>query len=85
MSKGLEALEKITNYKCNSMSEKIECKEIIEKELKVLEIIKEKVKIEFNDHYFGFANNYYIIVNNGALNPIKATKEEFDLLMEVLK
>ena len=58
--------------------------ETIEKELKSLEIIKEKVKIEFNDHYFGFANNYYIIVNNGVLNPIKVTKEEYDLLKEGL-
>ena len=37
MSKGLEALERLTNYKCSSMSEKIECKVIIETELKRLE------------------------------------------------
>ena len=43
MNKGLEALEKLTNYKCSRMSEKIECKEIIEKELKALEIIKAKL------------------------------------------
>ena len=34
----LEALEKITNYKCSSMSEKIECKEIIKTALKRLKI-----------------------------------------------
>lgn len=38
MSKGLKALEKLTNYKCSRMSEKIECKEIIEQELKEAEM-----------------------------------------------
>lgn len=41
MSKELDALEKLTNYKCSCMSEKIECKEIIKKALKALEIIKQ--------------------------------------------
>ena len=50
MSKGLEALEKWTNYKCSRMSEKIECKEIIEKELKALEIIKVFFKGRFSLH-----------------------------------
>ena len=44
MSEGLEALEKLTNYKCSRMSEKIECKEIIEKELKDYENLKLKHK-----------------------------------------
>lgn len=34
----LEALEKLTNYKCSRMSEKVECKEIIEKALKDYEM-----------------------------------------------
>ena len=43
----LEALEKLTNYKCSCMSEKIKCKEIIKAVLKAFEIIKnKKVNIE---------------------------------------
>ena len=38
-NKALEALERLTNYKCSRMSEKIECKEIIKKELKRLETL----------------------------------------------
>lgn len=36
----LEALEKLTNYKCSCMSEKMMCKEIIENALKRLEKIE---------------------------------------------
>ena len=75
--KRLEDCEKQTEMDSNLIK-------IFQKKLKALEIIKEKVKIEFNDHYFGFANNYYIIVNNGVLNPIKVTEEEYNLLKEVL-
>lgn len=53
MSNELEALEKLTNYKCSCMSEKIECKEIIETALKrleqqddVLKILKEVVEFK---------------------------------------
>lgn len=41
MSKELEALEKLTNYKCSCMSEKVECKEIIETALKEYETMKQ--------------------------------------------
>ena len=40
--KPLQALEKLTNYKCSCMSEKIECKEIVETALKRLEEIDNK-------------------------------------------
>ena len=56
----------------------------IEKKLKALEIIKEKIKIDFNDHYFGFEGNYYIIVNHDVFGAIKVDKEQFELLKEVL-
>lgn len=36
----LEALEKLTNYKCSRLSEKVECKEIIEKALKDIDFLK---------------------------------------------
>lgn len=42
MSKELEALEKLTNYKCSCMSEKIECKKIIETALKDYENLQLK-------------------------------------------
>lgn len=44
--KALEALEKLTNYGCSKMSEKIECKELIETELKRLEDIEEELGID---------------------------------------
>ena len=36
----LEALERLTNYKCSCMSEKIECKEIVETALKDYDLMK---------------------------------------------
>ena len=48
MSKELEALEKLTNYKCSCMSEKVECKEIIETALKEYEMMK-RTKIIISD------------------------------------
>ena len=56
----------------------------IEKKLNALDIIKDKVKIEFKDSYLGFKDNYYIVVNNDLLCAIKVNKEEYDLLKEVL-
>lgn len=80
MIKGLEALQELMNSKS-----KIKNYYIIRKELKALEIIKDKIKIGFDDHYFGFKNNYYIIVNNDLFGAIRVDKEHFDLLKEVLK
>ena len=45
----LEALEKLTNYKCSCMSEKIECKEIIETALKEYECRKTLLENIDND------------------------------------
>ena len=83
MSKGLKALEKLANYKCSSMSEKIECKEIIEKELKALEIIKEKrvdvellMKTESAKDYNKYSKNVNQSHNLG--------QRQYDFLKEVL-
>lgn len=117
--KALEALEKLTNYGCSKMSEKIECKELIEtalkelrqikmrfkmykiedvynldvrlmnyelakKKLKALEIIKEKPYLllftDFNLTYEEFVEQAEEDYGNDL-----PTKEEFDLLKEVLK
>ena len=43
VSEELEALEKLTNYKCSCMSEKIECKKIIEVALKELAVKREVI------------------------------------------
>lgn len=40
-----EALEKLTNYKCSSMSEKIECKKVVETALSRLEKL-EKILLD---------------------------------------
>lgn len=88
--KGLEALEKLTNYKCSRMSEKIKCKETIEKELKALEIIKEKeidtlylIRLwrtsEKSDKDILWKFNWYI-----RLEENKLTQDEYGLLKEVL-
>lgn len=42
-----EALEKLTNYKCSSMSEKIECKKIIETALDRLEELENNTRTVF--------------------------------------
>lgn len=51
----LEALEKLTNYKCSCMSEKIECKNIIKKALEENERLKtsylEKILNEESKEY----------------------------------
>lgn len=80
--KGLEALEKLTNYGCSKMSEKVECKEIIEKELKALEIAKRK-KVN--------VNMICLCQNTETYNDMREdsatflTKAEFKLLKEILK
>lgn len=82
MNKGLEALKKLTNYKCSSMSEKNECKEIIEKELKAFEVVINRI-IDIHDF---LAFDTYSSFNQRrtlrGLTPIP--KEEYDLLKEEL-
>ena len=106
MSKELQALEKLTNYKCSCMSEKVECKEIIEtalkdyekitggdfhiepinvhienqKQIKALEIIKEKEVDVFIFLHSGDLETYNDIVEDNR----KLTQEEYELLKEVL-
>ena len=63
-----------------TFEDKVECI----KKLKALEIITNKIKIEFTDHFLGIKGNYYIIVNNDVLGAIKVDKEKYDLLKEVL-
>lgn len=92
--KPLEALEKLTNYGCSKMSEKIEYKELIEKHLKALEIIvKRKVDVwklydamnvsadAWKGHELHFYNEYFTHPNEQYR---KLTEEEFNLLKEIL-
>lgn len=92
MSKGLEALEKLTNYKCSRMSEKIECKKIIEKELKSLEIIKKRDFVDIKllkksksmyEYNRRLALHYDNTPRNNDICLIQ-NEEEFELLKEVL-
>ena len=89
MSKGLEALKIIYDLEDLQGGRDAfwESYRIIEKELKALEIIKEKevdvwylmICIEQNIKHLQFYNEYM-----KELNGIKLTQEEFDLLKEVL-
>ena len=91
MNKSLEALEKIKNWECfvdfelETIGEKEFGEElsIIEKELKALEIIKEKgVDIWALKH---LDDEYYVEQYNAVAHIEKPyTKEEYDLLEEVL-
>ena len=51
----LQALEKLTNYKCSCMSEKIECKEIVETALKALENYRKRTKEWESGHSVDFS------------------------------
>lgn len=86
MSKGLKALEKLTNYKCSCMSEKIECRNIIEKELKALEIIKETPIFAYYITIYKSAYEMVSDVNGFRINnSIEELQVMFDLLKEVLQ
>ena len=87
MSKGLEALEKLYNYPNLKYRNEIVYlleqdnlpiyREIIKKELKALEIIKSfEVLSVFEER-----GKYYFVVNGVGF---ETTKEEYDLLKEVL-
>lgn len=93
MSKGLEALENIRKniiFPINNMNYEIEdyCNDtdIIEKELKVLEIIKNTLGIRLfettEDNTLG-ETHYYIDIGGVVSYQLKS-KEEYDLLKEVL-
>lgn len=88
-----EALEKLTNYKCSCLSEKVKCREIIENTLKALEIIKEKglTKLHMSlilssKDYEEYSWEFDFNKKNrfGLEEDTKMIKEEFDLLKEVL-
>ena len=91
MNKGLEALEIIKNWKLfidfeidtNGMKEFGKEIEIIEKELKVLEIIKDKVMNSFLVSLE--SDRGYRIYDAEGYEYIEITKEEYDLLKEVLE
>ena len=86
MNKGLEALEDLYEYTSPYINvEDIDeghantCYQVIQKELKALEIIKRIVKIvDYSDHTI--ANGNLIILQGGEIK----TQEEHDLLKEVL-
>ena len=92
MNKELEALERLKNHtisyvgsdykvSTDSREEQIKDLELIEKELKALEIIKEKEVNVFIFLHSGDLETY----NNMVEDNRKLTQEEFDLLKEVLK
>jgi len=90
MSKGLEALNDLrtfsdclaTNKRFPKVFKESDCYDTIEKELKSLEIIKEK---QVNVWAFSMCNAvgaYNASLPNDSTKPM--TQEEFDLLKEVL-
>lgn len=89
MNNALEALEKLTNYKCSCMSEKVECKEIIEKALKDYE----KIKFEHSElktyHYDLLKENEMLHNQNvkklKALKIIKEKKVDIHILTTAIK
>ena len=84
MNKGLEALESVKQGYCNKCIGICEnCSiAIIEKELKAFEIIKNKIKIKLDYSISGTKGTHYFIETQEDIIPI--TKEEYDLLKEVL-
>lgn len=96
MSKGLdlnalEALEVLWRAKqecdtsCSDMCakcQKAKARDIIEKKLKVLEIIKEKGL--YSDIYYNKGDNDYYAYDAELDRIVKLTKEEYDLLNEEL-
>ena len=89
MSKGLEALKSLMNNVLRN-DDKLcnKCVSIIEKELKALEILKNKPHISFD--LFDTLDtleeiNNYIKFMYGYKDTSILTKEEYDLLKEVLK
>lgn len=97
MSKGLEALERIGQCYVNSESKDLmftdeygDDYDIIEKELKVLEIIKNK-RVDVFELLLGISNSVYRnplerynSYVEGSFNT-ELTPQEFDLLKEVLE
>lgn len=80
MSKGLEALERIIETFYDKESEDIQ---IVRKELKALEIIKEK-KVDIKDIYRYADYSQYNYAMLGVPYEFRLTQEEYDLLKEVL-
>ncbi len=77
MSKGLEALEKVNHPTCEA---DIECFDIIEKSLKALEIIKEKIVLVDVLFDTDTLEDY----NDFKSKQEQLTQEEYDLLKEVM-
>lgn len=98
MSKGLKALGRITGTQNLTMYEQNECLKTIEKELKALEIIKNKgvhvgnfkdmledwKDISFKDYLNYRVENGYDLQNDYDFVTNTLTQEEYDLLREVL-
>ena len=92
MSKGLKELKRLAyeNACCrcqyyidNKCTNEGECVwKTIEKELKALEIIRKNAQLSFIEENYG-KKEYFIEFNSHTRSEIK-TKEEFDLLKEVL-
>ncbi|MBO7731111.1 MAG: hypothetical protein J6S67_01110 [Methanobrevibacter sp.] len=82
----LEALERLTNYKCSCMSEKIMCKEIIETALKALVVIRFK-KVNIHSLLFiidlNLKEGWKEYNKKNQFLP-SLIQEEYNLLKEVL-
>ncbi len=73
----LQALEKLTNYKCSCMSEKIECKNIIETALKDYE----RLKTSYLEKILNEESKEYIYKKLKALEIIKEKRVDVALLI----
>ena len=79
MSKGLEALNRFVNE--SKLEEKWDLKDMIEGELKALEIIKEKEVNVFIFLHSGDLETYNDMVEDNR----KLNQEEYELLKEIMK
>ena len=84
--KGLEALGKITGTQNLTMYEQNECLKIIEKELKALEIIMNKLLVGCFSEEDNYSNYVMAITMSGdeTLKKNMLTEQEYNLLSEVL-
>ena len=90
MTKGLKSLKRIRQETCPATYmndfDKNQCCDDIEKELKALEIIKDKqIDVAYLKHIFENENRYIDPVNEYNKRNRKITGIEYDLLKEVLQ
>ena len=83
---GLDVFNKIKNDSYKTYEEECACYDIVEKELKALEIFKDKCKFELEERntilHKKVVKVYYVIIN-GVLT-LDLTQEEYELLKGAL-